>query len=279
MSIKLFSPFREIVAFSPPVLYSSLYEGFFAQFYSHQTSMMKDDISWYLAASEEIGKGYALDVFSGNGRIAQGFAAAGYVSTAVERSPDMSSFGDKVSLRTGVETVLGDVFEHMRAEKYDIAVAGQFSIAMFTSRSERRRLLAHIRNNLRVGGLMLFDMPLRSDGISAELIALPLHDGRPGYVLVGIYRDDTRRTQTSIFLAEIDHPRETTRRLLARHELVLLSEEELRSELADMGFTTEKFEVLTARSTQHGEPSTLARISAKKIASFHAAPRTLKKGA
>ncbi|QIM17159.1 class I SAM-dependent methyltransferase [Leucobacter insecticola] len=260
METPMHSPFREIVAYLPGVVRSNLYEGYFARFYGSYTNFIDDDLKWY-EAQVDSGRGLrVLDLFCGTGRIATYFANLGHHCTAIERSPDMLSFD--VSPHDNVEMRLGDVFELEGSQSYDVAIAGQMSIAMFLDHSQRVELLRHIGRQLQVGGKLLFDMPLASVQNSSEVLALPLPENARGYVLSGVFRDLVSQLQTTYFLAELDAPDQPTARILASHQLVLLSVEELRDEVSLSGFEIEKLEVSNPTPLQEALTAPLARVSA-----------------
>ncbi|MEH0059960.1 class I SAM-dependent methyltransferase [Auritidibacter ignavus] len=262
MNKPLHSPFREIVAYVPGVVRSSLYKGYFARFYAEYTSLIDSDIQWYRKAIGRKQKLRVLDLFSGTGRIAEGLAEDGHECTAVEVSPDMTAGKNTSGAR--VRRILGDVFDFPGSAEYDSVVTGQMSVAMFLDDSERFHLFHHIWSHLKQGGRLVFDMPLPPEADSEDVIGLPLLSGERGYVLSGVFRDVENAVQTTYFLAEVDAADAPTSRILASHQLALLNEATIRVELESAGFYVEQFEISKPAPLQPGLSAPVAQISAVK---------------
>jgi SAM-dependent methyltransferase len=107
-----------------------------------------------IAALSGVSTGNVLDLACGPGRYAIPLAQAGYVVTAVDRTPFLLDSARQRATRLGanIEWVEQDMREFVRPAAFDLALNVFTSFGYFDDEAENRRVLENVYASLKPGG-------------------------------------------------------------------------------------------------------------------------------
>jgi SAM-dependent methyltransferase len=136
-----------------------------------------EDLQWHLELARRAGP-RALELGVGTGRLAIPIAASGRTIVGIDDSIELLHIAHaRVQARGGgvlsrMRLLLGDVrdFSLPREEKFDLVYSAGGALNRCATRMEFARTLACARDNLRVGGVLAFDL-VRVD--ESEMDGLP----------------------------------------------------------------------------------------------------------
>jgi SAM-dependent methyltransferase len=135
------------------------------------------DLQWHLELARHAGP-RALELGVGTGRLAIPMAASGRTVVGIDDSLEMLHIAHaKVQARGGgvlsrMRLLLGDIrdFSLPREDRFDLVYAPSGALNRCATRTELARALACVRDHLRVGGVLAFDL-VRID--ESEMDGLP----------------------------------------------------------------------------------------------------------
>jgi SAM-dependent methyltransferase len=235
-AIPLFGLVAGIHQVTPGVVAMSMYEGFFARFYSTTVEYQRADVDWFRRHGGESFSD-VLDLCGGSGRLARGITPPGSCAIVADTAPDMLAQAPLDESRK-IEFLRADVFHLDLGKAFDLVVCGGLALAMFGSR-QRIELLRIATSHLRPGGRVVFDyLPLGEGEVKVtHHMVLPVLDESPGFILAGVQRDPAAKVQRTNLLAEFDRDGGRTVRLVTGHELAVISDGEMTDELDAAGLT------------------------------------------
>lgn len=223
-----------------------LYEGFHAAFYDFLTGGDDYDIPHYVRAAEEHG-GPILEVACGSGRLAVPLARAGFEVTAVDIAPDMIArlrrrlLAEPREVALRVRPQLADARRMTIDRPHRVALIGAMSVCLLRDPRERIAVFRGIGDALAPDGRFLLDFletsPEALRAQDAEVLALPARlTGVKRFTLVGRRWLPEENAQLVNFATEEVDPLGRTRRYLGTTLKAIVSETELREQLAEAGF-------------------------------------------
>jgi len=131
----------------------------------HDAFAREDDVSFYSAVSRKAGP-TALDIGVGTGRVAIPIAKAGSRVVGIDSSMELLNIAHSKVASTGggitsrMRLLYGDIrdFDLPREGKFDLAYAASAAYNRCRTRAELAHAMACIRDHLRVGGTLAFDL-------------------------------------------------------------------------------------------------------------------------
>lgn len=246
---RLFGIFETLGALDlPATTIGGLYDGFHAGFYDVLTGAEEYDIPAYLEIASRTA-GPVLDLACGSGRLTLPLARAGHEVTGVDLAPDMLRtlrrrlLDEPRDVAMRVTPVLGDLRD-LDLEPHGLAIIGAVSICLMHGHEERVRAFSAVRSALADDGVLCFDF------LDTTETALRTHDGSvvcvpaagprsTRFTLMGRHWVPEDGVEVVNFYSEDVDALGRTHRYLSSTEKAVVTEEELRAQLADAGFAVE----------------------------------------